>query len=131
MNKQFTVEEIVSALKRMNPTKAPSPDGAHTLFFQHYWEGLKDEFMSICMEILNEGKDMGPINNSFIALIPKTRNPKRMEEYIPISQCNVVYKVVAKVIAHRLKKVLDQIISQTQSAFVPGRLITDNVVVGF
>ena len=67
----------------------------------------------------------------YIALIPKIKNPKHISEYRSISLYNVVYKLIAKVIANRLKKVLPSIIFSNQSAFVLGRLITDNILIAF
>ena len=71
------------------------------------------------------------VNNTAIVLIPKVDNPVKLTEYRPISLCNVIYKVVSKCLVNRLRPILEEIISPEQSAFVPGRMITDNVLVAF
>lgn len=64
-----------------------------------------------------------------VALVPKKRNPVSMAELRSISLCNVIYKVISKVLANRLKVIIDYVISENQSAFIPGRLITDNIMI--
>jgi hypothetical protein len=83
------------------------------------------------LSCLNSGQLLTSINQTYITLIPKVKSPTRVTEFCPIRLCNVLYKIISKVLANRLKPFLPHIISETQSAFVPGRLITDNILVAF
>ena len=87
--------------------------------------------MSAILEFLNTGYMPPALNHTFIVLIPKIKNPVKVSDFRPISLCNVIYKIIAKVLANRLKQILPHIISPTQSAFMPGRLITNNVLVAY
>lgn len=92
---------------------------------------VHNEVCKAVLDFLNGGNFYASINETYITLIPKIKNPSRITEYRPISLCNVLYKLTAKVLANRLKKVLPHIISANQSAFVSGRLIINNVLVAF
>jgi hypothetical protein len=117
--------EVKDALFQMFPTKAPGPDGYPAHFFQRHWDICGAEVTSVVMRVLNGEDDLTLINQSFILLIPKVENPEELGQFRPISLCNVIYKIASKVVANRLKVVLPEIISEEQSAFVPGRLITE------
>lgn len=69
------------------------------------------------------------MNQTHIRLIPKTSYAKKVADYRPISICNVFCKIISKLLSLRLKTVLDSIISENQSTFIPGRSITDNVLI--
>ena len=64
-------------------------------------------------------------------LIPKVKSPEKMSDFQPISLCNVIYKIISKVLANMLKQILPNIISSTQNAFVLRRLIIDNILVAY
>ena len=72
---------------------------------------------------------LGPLIIHFLTLIPKVKNARRVTDFQPISLSNVLYKLIAKVLANRLKPLLPQIISKTQSAFMSERVITDNILI--
>ena len=87
--------------------------------------------MSAVLEFLNNGHMLLALNHTHIVLISKINNPVKMSDFRPISLCNIIYKIIAKVLANRLKQILPHIIAPTQSAFLPRRLITDNVLVAY
>ena len=125
--KPFVVEEVESAIKDMAPLNALGPDGMPPLFYQIYWTDVGMEISQVVLSCLNSRSILKSINHTFITLIPKVQNPERVSDYRPISLCNVIYKIVSKVIANRLKPLLNSIISETQSAFIANRLIIDNI----
>ncbi|XP_041024031.1 uncharacterized protein LOC121264798 [Juglans microcarpa x Juglans regia] len=129
--KPYTEAKVFAALKQMEPASAPGPDGMAPLFFQNYWPILGKSVSIAILEVLNFGIIPSSMNHTFISLIPKKKNPVKVADFRPISLCNVIYKLISKVIANRLKKVLPCIISDSQCAFVPSRLITDNVLVAY
>ncbi|KAH9648147.1 reverse transcriptase domain-containing protein [Citrus sinensis] len=131
LEEPFTLEEIVNALSQMCPTKAPGPDGLPAAFFQKHWQAVGRGVVTTCLHILNKQSDLASLNHTYIALIPNTEKPKKVTDFRPISLCNVVYRIIAKAIANKLKLILPQIISPTQSAFIHNRLITDNVIIGY
>ncbi|KAK9987796.1 hypothetical protein SO802_028035 [Lithocarpus litseifolius] len=128
---EFKAEEVWHALKQMHPTKAPGPDGMSPIFFKHYWSIVGPEAVSCVLSSLNSGRMPCRLNETYICLIPKVISPQKITDFRPISLCNVVYKLISKILANRLKRVLDAVINESQSAFVPGRLITDNALVAF
>ena len=123
--------EVEVALKQMALLKAPGPNGMLPLFYQNFWDLVRGDVITFILEFLNSGTLPTPLNHTFITLITKTKTPERVTQYRPISLCNVLYKIFSKVLANRLKRVLPNIISEHQSAFLKDRLITDNILVAF
>ena len=109
----------------MAPLKAPGPDGMPPLFYQHFWSTVNQDVTSSILSWLNSG------NHTFITLVPKINSPEFAHQFRPISLCNVLYKIYSKVLANRLKNLLPPIITEHQSAFTKGRLISDNILVAF
>lgn len=102
-----------------------------SLFYKRYWDVVGADVTREVKHFLSGGSMPPGWNNTVVVLIPKVKCPERLKDLRPISLCNVVYKIAAKVLANRLKSILPDIISLNQSAFVPGRLITDNVLLAY
>lgn len=128
---EVSFEEFSLAIKQMHPAKASGPDGLNPAFFQQFWSMLGKEVFNCCKEWLQGGSFPAHINDTNVVLIPKKENVCNMKYLRPIALCNVLYKILAKVLANRLKLVLPGLISENQLAFAPERNITDNVLVAF
>ena len=132
-------ESIDEVIQSVSPVVSPdmndslmqpfSPEEIRRALFQISPVGV-DVSLAI-LDFLNSGRMLGSINFTNIALIPKVKNLECMANFRPISLCNVLYKIVSKVLVNRMKPILPRVISDSQSAFVPGRLITDNVIMAF
>ncbi|EOX94469.1 Uncharacterized protein TCM_004053 [Theobroma cacao] len=129
LNADITVEEVRAALFQMHPTKAPSLDGLPALFFQKYWYKMSKFVHRFVVEFLEGSFPFQDINHTLIVLIPKIAQVEQIFQFRPINLCNVLYKITSKVLTNRIKPILNQVIADNQSAFVPGRLILDNIIV--
>ena len=127
--KDPTPLEIKEALFAIHPDKAPGPDGFSASFFQSHWEVVGSSVVLEVQRFFSTGVLPPTLNHTHIRLIPKTSDAKKVADYRPIALCNVLYKIISKLLSLRLKTVLDSIISENQSAFIPGRAITDNVLI--
>lgn len=125
----FSQLEIDQAVASCNSSKSPGPDGFNFNFIKSSWHLLKSEFYSIIQEFWSSSKLPKGSNVAFIALIAKTENPCGFKDYRPISMVGCIYKVIAKILARRLKKVMNDLVSQNQSSFIEGRQILDSVLI--
>ncbi|XP_057803071.1 uncharacterized protein LOC131018358 [Salvia miltiorrhiza] len=131
LTKPFTAEEVRRALFQMHPHKAPGPDGFPPYFFHKFWGEIGEAVTNDVLRVLDGRDSIRHWNKTLIVLIPKTKEPKELKNFRPISLCNTTYKLVAKVLANRMRTVLGWVIDDSQSAFIPGRLISDNIILGY
>lgn len=116
LNCSFNPEKVRELLFQMHPSKSLGPDGMSLLLFQRYWSIMGNDVSNVVISILSSGHILRKISYIYMILILKPKNPWEMDHLRLISLCNVVYKIISKVIANRLKVILPQIISPNQIA---------------
>ncbi|XP_022015024.1 uncharacterized protein LOC110914542 [Helianthus annuus] len=128
MIRQVTEDEVKKAMFSIGIDKAPGPDGFTAAFFKSAWPIVGNDVSKAVIDFFDTGHLLKELNHTLIVLVPKVPSPSVVTDYRPIACCNVIYKCISKIIADRLKGVLANIVSINQSAFVPGRKISDNIL---
>lgn len=127
----ITAAEVKEATFSMHPDKSPGPDGLNPGFFQSFWHVVGTDVIRFCQEFMLTGVMPDGVNQTLVALIPKIKKPQTISDLRPISLCNVLVRILSKVLANRLKSCLKLVISDKQSAFIEGRMLSDNALVAY
>lgn len=121
--------EVKRAVFFLGPHKAPGPDGLNGLFFKHHWDVVKEDIINTVKEFFRSGQFSSSLNETVITLVPKVNTSEEVSQFRPISCCNFIYKILSKILADRMKNLMNDLISDNQSGFVKGRLIQDNIFI--
>ncbi|WZZ11232.1 hypothetical protein YC2023_097153 [Brassica napus] len=124
----FTSEDIRHAFFSLPKNKMGGPDGFTAEFYIAAWSVVGPEVTEAVLEFFQSGRLLKQWNAATLVLIPKKPNASLTTDFRPISCLNTVYKVISKLLASRLKDILPLMVSKSQSAFLPGRLLAENVI---
>jgi hypothetical protein len=106
------LDEIHELIRKMRSTAAPGPDGLNAAFYKSAWSWVKDDVYAVVKNFYTHVHMPSDLNETYITLIPKTNQPAYPQDYRPISLCNVIYKIITKSLANRLKHHLSNYVSQ-------------------
>lgn len=124
---EVDMNEVRDALFDIENEKAPGPDGYGSYFFKSSWSIIAKDVFDAVNEFFLNGRILRQFNHATIALIPKKGHPLEINDYRPISCCNVVYKIISKILVKRLRDVMGSIVDKAQAAFISDRSIVDNI----
>lgn len=113
----------------MEGDKAPGLDSFTVAFFHKCWWVMEDDVMAVFKHFHRYSVFEWSLNASFLSLIPKKTNAVNFKDFRPISLVGSVYKLLSKVMANRLRVVLDSLILESQNYFVGGRQILDSMLI--
>lgn len=125
----ISTSEIVEEVFQIPPMRAPSPDGFYGCFYHDHWDNVGGDVVKTVQAFWHSGRLLRKLNHTNLALIPKVKCPKNMMQFRPIAFCNVIYKILTKVLTNMLKSVLPRVIGDDQSTFVAEKQIQDNILV--
>jgi retron-type reverse transcriptase len=127
----FTTQEIDAVINSMPLDKAPGPDGFNGQFLKTCWHIIKDDIYKLCNDFYEGNLNLESINIGHITLIPKIQNPEGVNDFRPITLLNCILKILTKLLANRLQKVVLKIVHKNQYGFLKGRNIQDCIAWAF
>jgi hypothetical protein len=125
----FLDQEIKSVVFDSYAEGAPGPDGLPFLFYQKFWDIIKDDLISLVQAFHGGNLNLFRLNFATLTLIPKIDNASEMKNYRPISLLNCSFKIFGKLLTGRLEKVSERLVAKELSAFIQGRYILKSVVI--
>lgn len=129
LTRPVSSDEIKKAAFDVKGSSAPGEDGLTGVFYQRFWHIVGPGLTTEIQDFFRSAVMPAGWNHTQISLLPKIANPSRMQYMRPISLCSVQYKIISKILCNRLKTILPEIISETQGAFVSGRIISENILI--
>lgn len=125
--KDFTRQEIKDMFFSLIRNKTSGPDGYSAEFFTGSWSVVRAEAIDAVLEFFKSDRLLNQWNATTLVLILKVPNAERAKDFRPISCINTLYKVISRLLTKRLQDILPRVISTSQSAFIKGRLLVENV----
>lgn len=124
----LTIEELDAVAQKLAVNKAPGSDGLTANFYHFFWTDIRNLLFKAIVECIEKNDLTATMKQGLITLIPKPNKDKRVLDNLrPITLLNTDYKILSGCIAARMKKGLEQIIDETQSGFLSGRSIHNNI----
>jgi mannosylglycoprotein endo-beta-mannosidase len=123
----FTEEEVRNVINQMPGDKAPGPDGFTGIFFKKCWDIIKVDVMNV-IHLFGDlhAENFHWLNSANIVLLPKKEGAEQITDFRPISLIHAIAKIISKMLALRLAPLMDELVSNAQSAFIKKRSIHDN-----
>uniref|UniRef100_J3M5F7 Reverse transcriptase domain-containing protein n=1 Tax=Oryza brachyantha TaxID=4533 RepID=J3M5F7_ORYBR len=127
--KPFEMKELDRVINQVKNNTAPGRDGFSIHFYKLFWDHLKQDLYEMLIPLFHEELDLKRLNFGVISLIPKCDSANSIKQFRPICVLNECFKIISKVVTNRLSLIAADIISHTQTAFIPGRFILEGGVV--
>jgi hypothetical protein len=124
----FSETEVKEVVFGSYAEGAPGPDGFSFLFYQVFWDIIKNDLMQLVNSFEKNLLNLDRLNFAMITLLPKEPDARNLKKYRPISLLNCSFKIFGKLLNNRLIKVANRLIASNQIAFIKGRYILESVV---